>query len=403
MKKLTIRSYVAAIDLAALAAFFLVLNQRVEQCGVGVFVLATLILLAGATPVRIPALKVKVSATDPFVFAALAAYGPMPACMVAAAGVVGSTLLKDGDRKPLHFAFNMGNVVLNTGVASMVYLIAGGVPGGTLGSQIWPLVLATSVNFLLNTVLVTGAIVLDTGRGFMRTWRESGLWTAVSSYAGLTMAAGLVWALGVVGPSGLALGIPPCWLLAAFYRTHKERQEEQQRRISEVEQLNLALEDKVAERTRELREALDHIEETNRTPGHDQRATGRGQPDQERVPGQRVPRTAHAAQCDHRVLRTAAGSGPGRAERRAGRVRQGHQRERRTSAAPDQRDPGPVEDRGGQDGGPSGALRRDQAGPGGRGHGAAPGGQEEPGPEGLCFDGRRFRASWIRACSGRCW
>jgi signal transduction histidine kinase/ActR/RegA family two-component response regulator len=230
-----------------------------------VFVLATLIVLAGATPVRIPALKVKVSATDPFVFAALAAYGPMPACVVAAAGVVGSTLLKDSDRKPLHFAFNLGNIVLSTGVGALVYLAAGGVPGGPLTAQIWPLVAATTVNFTLNTLMVTVAIVLDTGRGFMQTWRESGLWTAVSSYAGLTMAAGLLWALDVVGPSGLALGIPPCWLMAAFYRTHKERQEEQQRRISEVEKLNLELEDKVAERTGELQEAMSRIEETNRT------------------------------------------------------------------------------------------------------------------------------------------
>jgi len=52
-----------------------------------------------------------------------------------------------------------------------------------------------------------------------------------------TLAVGLLLALQTVGPTGLALGIPPCWLLAAFYRTHKERQEEQQRRIDQVEEL----------------------------------------------------------------------------------------------------------------------------------------------------------------------
>jgi signal transduction histidine kinase len=258
-----IKAYVVGVDLLAVALVALLLRQHAADHWVGTFLLSTLVALAGATPVRIPALKVRVSSTDPFVFTALAAYGPMPACIVAIVGVLSSSFQKGSHRRPMHLAFNLGNVVFATGVASLAYAFAGGVPGGPVQNQIWPLVVATTFAFVINTVLVSVAIMLDTGQGFIKTWRESGLWTGVSTYLGMTLAVGLLFVLKLVGPSGLALGIPPCWMLAAFYRTHKERQEEQQRHIDRVEELNLELEDKVAERTWELQEALSHIEQAN--------------------------------------------------------------------------------------------------------------------------------------------
>jgi signal transduction histidine kinase/ActR/RegA family two-component response regulator len=256
-------AFVIAVDVAAIVAFVLLRAHHVEDPWVGIFLLSTLVALAGATPVRIPALKTSVSATDPFVFTALAAYGPMPACIVAAMGILGSMLGRERDRQPMHLVFNLGCVVLSIALASVVYALVGGRPGGPLPEQIGPLVAATTAYFVFNTGLVTTAVAIDSGRGFFATWRQSALWTAVSAYAGLTVSAGLLLALDWVGPSGLALGIPPCWLLVAFYRTNKQRQEEQERRIEQVVDHNQELEDKVAERTAELQRALSHIERSN--------------------------------------------------------------------------------------------------------------------------------------------
>jgi signal transduction histidine kinase len=263
MKSRRLLAYVGLVNLLAVAIFVAMFDRHVESHWSGTFLLATLIALAGATPVRIPGLKSSVSATDPFVFTALAAYGPMPASIVAFAGVLGSTLARERNRQPRQVAFNLGNVVLSTGLAAVAYLAVGGTPGGPLHGQIWPLVVATTVYFFLNTGLVTGAIAMDTGRKFLATWRASGLWLAMSTYAGLTIAAGLLYLLEVAGPSGLALGVPPCWLLAAFYRSHKQRQEQQAHRIQQVEDLNQQLEEKVVERTGELRNAVSHIEKVN--------------------------------------------------------------------------------------------------------------------------------------------
>ena len=85
--------------------------------------------------------------------------------------------------------------------------------------------------------------------------------------------------------------------------------------------------------------------------------SGRGrQPAQVGVPGQHVARAAHAAQRRDRVLRGAARRHVRRAQRQAARVPGGHPRLRAAPARAAQRDPRPVEDRGGPDGAGAGAV-----------------------------------------------
>jgi signal transduction histidine kinase len=60
------------------------------------------------------------------------------------------------------------------------------------------------------------------------------------------------------------LAIPPCWLLLAFYKAHREAMQEHERRVEEVCTLNAALEQKVVERTHELATALEGLEAANR-------------------------------------------------------------------------------------------------------------------------------------------
>ena len=263
MKPRRLLALVALVDALALVSFVALFDQRVADPWSGTFLLATLIALAGATPVRVPGIRSSVTVTEPFMLTALAAYGPLPACLVAMVGVLGSLLGRGSRGKSLNIAFNFGNVAVSTAVASSAYLVVGGTAGAAFGGQAFPLVVATTVFFLVNTGLVSVAISLDTGRRFGAAWRASSLWMAVSTYAGLPIAAGLLYLLEVAGPSGLALGVPPCWLLAAFYRSHRQRQEEQQNRISLVEGQNQQLEDKVAERTSELQQALSRIEQVN--------------------------------------------------------------------------------------------------------------------------------------------
>ena len=76
---------------------------------------------------------------------------------------------------------------------------------------------------------------------------------------------------------------------------------------------------------------------------------------QVRVPRQHVARAAHAAERRHRLLGCAARAHVRRAQRAAGGVPPGHPRLRPAPARADQRDPRPLEGRGGADGAGAGA------------------------------------------------
>ena len=97
-------------------------------------------------------------------------------------------------------------------------------------------------------------------------------------------------------------------------------------------------------------------------------ATGAGLEVQVAVPGEHVPRAAHAAE-QPADPGPAAGAEPGtEPDRKAGRVRQRHPLGRVRSAAAHQRHPRPVQGRGGADGHPRGALPAQRAAGGCPGH-----------------------------------
>ena len=256
--------YVVAVDLCALAA---IATGLVYDHGddAKVFVLvAALAALAGARPVRFPRFKTELTATHPFVLLAVATLGPLEAMIVGLVGLTG-VIFRPGRRlSPQRTAFNLGSVVLAAAVAAWSYFATGGEVGGSLWSSFAPLAAATAAYFLVNTGLVTLAITFQQRTPFLIVWRESFEWTAVSYFTGLTLAMGMLAALHAWGPWALALGIPPCSLLLAFYRAHREAIQEHERRVQEVEALNAELERKVEERTRELASALEGIEGANR-------------------------------------------------------------------------------------------------------------------------------------------
>jgi signal transduction histidine kinase len=78
------------------------------------------------------------------------------------------------------------------------------------------------------------------------------------------LAAAMFAALQSWGLWALALAIPPCWLLLAFYKAHGEAIQEHERRVEEVCALNADLEQKVSARTHELATALSGLEAANR-------------------------------------------------------------------------------------------------------------------------------------------
>ena len=253
--------FVILVDLLALTVlWFAPVGLLFEAPGL-VLLMMALTALVGARPVRLKWLGVKIAATHPFIFCALAVLGGWPAVIVGLAGIIGAEV---GSKKPLvpvHFIFNMGASAMATSVAGIVFVWLGGSHGQPVLAQIPPLTAATAAFFAANSGLVTGVIVLEKHQNFFDTWVKTFKWTTVTYLAGMPLAVLMIFMLDSMGPWGLALGIPPTWMILAYYKANREKTEEQQRRIQEIEALNAQLEQRVEERTHDLAGALEQIKE----------------------------------------------------------------------------------------------------------------------------------------------
>ncbi len=257
-------AYVLAVEAAALAVVWaLPLHELTHNTTVtGVFV--TLAALIGTRPIRIPGVRTDVSATDPFVIGAMAFCGGLPAALAASAGVLGASATRARRPRLVQVLFNLAVGVLGAGLGYRTLVALGGGPGIATLQQIVPLALATVVYFLVNTVLVAGAVSFERGISLIANWGDSALWTSVSAFTGLTLGSLLLLLLEATGPTGVILGLPPCLLLVKFYHSHKERLERQQADMERVVHYNERLEADVRSRTAELREAVSKLEEANR-------------------------------------------------------------------------------------------------------------------------------------------
>lgn len=157
------------------------------------------------------------------VLACLIALGLWPAMAVAAvSGATAAWVTRD----PLKIAFNVGNYVVSTYLAGLVYL-AWAPAGGAFATKVLPTFGATVVDFVVHTVLLAGVIALSTREGgAVRVWRQNYQWALPGYLAGSTLAL-LVAALYLwLGIAGLLLGIPPLYLIYYSYDLYVKRAKE---------------------------------------------------------------------------------------------------------------------------------------------------------------------------------
>ena len=157
------------------------------------------------------------------VLACLIVLGLWPAMAVAAvSGITAAWVTRD----PVKIAFNVGNYVVSTYLAGLLYL-AMTPEGGAFMTKVLPTFAATVVDFLAHTALLAGVIALSTqDGGAVKVWRQNYQWALPGYLAGSTLAlllAGLYLWLGV---PGMLLGIPPLYLIYYSYDIYVKRARE---------------------------------------------------------------------------------------------------------------------------------------------------------------------------------
>jgi diguanylate cyclase (GGDEF)-like protein/putative nucleotidyltransferase with HDIG domain len=237
------RAYVTAVIVAGAVLFAVCLPfARVNEP----VLFAILLVLSSATAV----LKVQL----PFVssdstmsvsyavdFASLMLLGPHATMVVAAVSGFCQCHLKTRVRTPAYRTlFSIATLVLAVEGAGLAFRLLGGQPFMELVALAAPLVGAAGVYFLINTLLVAGAIALSTDSGVIDTWQRTFLWSAPSYFVGAGSAALTVWVTWRFGYWMVPLTFAPIYLTYRTYKVYIGRIEDERRHVQQTSDLHLA-------------------------------------------------------------------------------------------------------------------------------------------------------------------
>jgi diguanylate cyclase (GGDEF)-like protein/putative nucleotidyltransferase with HDIG domain len=185
-----------------------------------------------------------ISVTYAVNFLALLILPPVETLLITIASAWSQCTFRMHERNPLHQTiFSIASLTLTVQAAIVVYVRLGGTPGQMTGGLLdisQPLVGAAATYFLLNTVLVAGAVSLSTKTSPGRTWLRSFMWSAPSYFVGAGAAGVAAWALTARGPWLLPLMAAPLYLTYLTYRVYVERIDDERRHVQQMSDLHLA-------------------------------------------------------------------------------------------------------------------------------------------------------------------
>lgn len=114
-------------------------------------------------------------------------------------------------------AFNMSMFAISSAAAGGVYVLAGGVPGSVADSRnLFPLILAATVDVVINVVILLPVIGMQTGERLVSIFRQNFQWSMpITVLGGIVAGGGLALAYGLLGGFGFAFFLLP--VLATNY------------------------------------------------------------------------------------------------------------------------------------------------------------------------------------------
>jgi putative nucleotidyltransferase with HDIG domain len=190
------RLYVAAVCAAGIAVVLhSLLTVTHGKIGYQWFVLAGLTLLSGSFTIRIPTIPARLSVSETFVFASAILFGPAAATIIVVLdSLVISFWLKKSSRRPSRVLFNMAAPAIAIWAATHVFFLRANVPPLSQAPQpilslVVPLLILATLYFLLNSLLIAGAVGFEKRVSPFTIWRENFLWLSLNYFSGASVAA----------------------------------------------------------------------------------------------------------------------------------------------------------------------------------------------------------------------
>src|SRR5688500_16156598 len=181
------RIYVGVVAIAGIGVVLHSLYTVIStQIGYQWFVLAGLTLLSGSFTVRIPTIPARLSVSETFVFAAAILFGPAAATIVVVLdSLIISLWLRRASRNVARVLFNMAAPAISIWFATHTFFQMAavgplyGAPQPIL-SLVVPLLVLALIYFLLNSLLIAGAVGFEKKLSPFAVWRDNFLWLSLN-------------------------------------------------------------------------------------------------------------------------------------------------------------------------------------------------------------------------------
>ncbi len=224
-----VTAFVVATALAACAALVFAHTQGAADLPPGVLAFVVLVFVTSLRDVRLPVVG-HVTLTFVPVLAALVVFGLWPALVV----VVFSGLATIGvTRDPEKILFNVSSYIVAMFAAGTVYLVL--LPAApTLSTKVLPAFAATGADFLVSTAMLATVIALSSQQNPVVVWQRNYQWGFPSYLTGASLALCVAWLYLRIGVAGLALGVPPLFLIWYSYDVYTGRLRDRAAYTSEV-------------------------------------------------------------------------------------------------------------------------------------------------------------------------
>ena len=175
-------------------------------------------------------------------FGAMLWLGPSATVPIAVATAWSQCTFKMKVRNPWHrTAFSMVTLGITVAAAGWAYALVFLVSPRTVITQIYASVVAATVYFLFNSLLVAGAIAFSSGEHLLRVWKRDFLWSSPTYYIGALIAVVAVIVTDQGGAVWAAILSVPAYITYRSYRVYSERIAQEQRQVREMSDLQLAI------------------------------------------------------------------------------------------------------------------------------------------------------------------
>ncbi len=246
---------VVAMGLAAIA--WGCFRLAVDHISLQWLILASVALVSSSCSIRIPGTNSKISIGDTAFFTNAILFGG-PAGVITAAldGLAGSLRARSRSRRLQFALFNTSALACSAFVsASAFFLLAGRGPLSQppepgLTRIFFPLGVLALLHYGCNSGSVATIVALEKHGNILEVWRTSFMWTSITYFAGAGSAGFIALAWGNISLEVTSIILPVLLAVYFTYRTYLDK-------VEELTSLRESLEEKVGERTLELKQATE--------------------------------------------------------------------------------------------------------------------------------------------------